>query len=102
MLDERIGRRKFSRRGAALGVSISALGGSLSWCADTWTAEKNGGSAITIPIAPSAWLPALETAAETCEQGTGNEVNLLVAPQNQLFPSQLLATDAGSYDRQTP
>lgn len=35
MLDERIGRRKFLRRGAALGVSISALAGFLSWYAVT-------------------------------------------------------------------
>ena len=35
MTDERISRRKFLRRGAALGVSISALAGFLSWCAVT-------------------------------------------------------------------
>ena len=34
--DERISRRKFLRHGAALGVSISALAGFLSWCAVTW------------------------------------------------------------------
>jgi hypothetical protein len=33
--DERIGRFTFSRHGAALGVSLSALAGFLSWCAVT-------------------------------------------------------------------
>ena len=33
--DERIGRRKISRRGATLGVSISALAGFLSRCVIT-------------------------------------------------------------------
>ena len=35
MLDERIGRRKFFRRGTALGVSISPLAGFLAWYAVT-------------------------------------------------------------------
>jgi hypothetical protein len=33
--DERIGRFTFSRRGAALGASLSALAGFVSWCAVT-------------------------------------------------------------------
>lgn len=33
--DERIGRCRFSRRGVAIGVSLSALAGFVSWCAVT-------------------------------------------------------------------
>jgi multiple sugar transport system substrate-binding protein len=94
--DERISRREILRRGAAFGVSISTLAGFLSSCAVTGTAEKSGGSAITIPIGASPWLPAFETVTEAYEKETGNSVNLLIFPQDQLFSKQLLAADAGS------
>jgi multiple sugar transport system substrate-binding protein len=91
-----ITRRAFLRRGCAFGVSVTALAAFLPSCAVTGTTRKGEGDALTIAIGASPWLAAFEKVAEVYERETGNGVNLLIFPQDQLFSKQLLAADTGS------
>lgn len=91
-------RREFLARGAALGVAATGFGGLLSSCG---TAGASGANApVTMPIHTGPWLPSYQKMVSLYKKETGNHVELVPYPLQQVLSKQFIDTDAksGKYD----
>jgi multiple sugar transport system substrate-binding protein len=91
-------RREFLARGAAFGAAATGLGGLLSSCG---TGTASGANApVTMPIHTGPWLPSYQKMVSLYRKETGNRVELVPYPLQQVLSKQFIDTDAqsGKYD----
>lgn len=98
--EKQLSRREFLIRGAAFGAATAGLGALVPACGYGGAAGSGADRPVTMPIHTGPWLPSYQAMVKLYQKETGNRVELVPYPLQQVLSKQLIDTDAesGEYD----
>lgn len=92
--EKHLSRREFLVRRAAFGVATTGLGSLISACGYGGAAGSGADRPVTMPIHTGPWLPSYQAMVKLYEKETGNRVELVPYPLQQVLSKQLIDSDA--------